>query len=84
MAKKQKELSLETILYNCRDCLRNVGSFEKKRDALIGLAFLKFASDKFERRCSEIVAEYGNNPLFLNKIAFYNSKNVYYLEPHCR
>ena len=47
--KKQKEVSLEQVLWNCRVALRGYGSFEKNRDAVIGLAFLKFASDKFEK-----------------------------------
>ena len=84
MAKKEKEITLEQVLWNCRVALRGFGSFEKNRDAVIGLAFLKFASDKFEKRRKEIIDEYGNIPVFLEKVSFYNSKNVYYLEEHCR
>ena len=40
--KKEQEVSLETVLWNCRVALRGVGSTEKNRDAVIGLAFLKF------------------------------------------
>ena len=40
--KKDKEITLETVLWNCRVALRGVGSMEKNRDAVIGLAFLKF------------------------------------------
>lgn len=82
--KKEKEVTLEQVLWNCRVALRGFGSFEKNRDAVIGLAFLKFASDKFEKRRQEIIAEHGNIPVFLEKVSFYNSKNVYYLEEHCR
>lgn len=82
--KKEKELSLEQVLWNCRVALRGFGSFEKNRDSIIGLAFLKFASDKFDKRRQEIIAEHGDVPLFLEKVSFYNSKNVYYLEEHCR
>ena len=84
MAKKEKEVTLEQVLWNCRVALRGFGSFEKNRDAVIGLAFLKFASDKFEKRRKEIIDEYGNIPVFLEKVSFYNSKNVYYLDEHCR
>lgn len=84
MAKKEKELTLEQVLWNCRVDLRGYGSFEKNRDAVIGLAFLKFASDKFEKRRKEIIEEHGNVPAFLEKVSFYNSKNVYYLDTHCR
>ena len=38
-AKKEKEVSLETVLWNCRVALRGVGSTEKNRDAVIGLVF---------------------------------------------
>ena len=82
--KKEKELTLEQVLWNCRVDLRGYGSFEKNRDAVIGLAFLKFASDKFEKRRKEIIQEHGNVPAFLEKVSFYNSKNVYYLDEHCR
>ncbi len=84
--KKDKELSLEQVLWNCRVALRGYGSFEKNRDAVIGLAFLKFASDKFEKRRKEIIDDpnLGDVPVFLEKVSFYNSQNVYYLEEHCR
>ena len=81
---KTKEVTLEQVLWNCRVALRGVGSFEKNRDAVIGLAFLKFASDKFEKRRAEIIEQYGDVPVFLEKVSFYNSENVYYLEEHCR
>lgn len=50
MAKKtvSKEATLEQILFNCRNALRGAGGTEKNRDAVIGLVFIKFASDKFE------------------------------------
>lgn len=82
--KKEKEVTLEQVLWNCRVALRGFGSFEKNRDSVIGLAFLKFAGDKFEKRRKEIIAEYGDIPVFLEKPAFYNSQNVYYLPDHCR
>ena len=81
---KEKEVSLETVLWNCRVALRGFGSFEKNRDAIIGLAFLKFASDKFETRRKEIIAEYGDIAVFTEKPSFYNSQNVYYLDNECR
>lgn len=82
--KKEKEVTLETVLWNCRVALRGYGSFEKNRDSVIGLAFLKFASDKFEARRKEIIEQYGEVDVFLNKVSFYNSQNVYFLPEHCR
>lgn len=83
-AKKTKEVTLSDVLWNCRNALRGVGSTEKNRDAVIGLAFLKFAGDKFEKRRAEIIKEFGENSPFLEKDSFYSSKVVFYLPEHTR
>ena len=72
--KKEKEVTLETVLWNCRVALIGVGSTEKNRDAVIGLVFLKFAGDKFEKRRQEIIDEYDDVPIFLEKVSFYNPR----------
>ena len=72
--KVEKEVSLETVLWNCRVALRGVGSTEKNRDAVIGLCFLKFAGDKFEKRRAALIAQFGENPVFLEKVSFYHDK----------
>lgn len=82
--KEEKKLSLSDVLWNCRNALRGVGSTEKNRDAVIGLTFLKFASNKFEKKRQEIINEYGDNPVFLEKDSFYRSDNVFYLPEHTR
>jgi len=87
MAKKtvEKEQSLESILWNCRNALRGtVGGNEKNRDAVMGLVFLKFAGDKFEKRREAIKAQYGDIPAFLEKPSFYLSENVFYLSETSR
>lgn len=53
MAKKKAEetLNLDTILFKCRDILRqarNSGSFFEKRDMMLTLVFLRFIGEKFE------------------------------------
>ena len=78
--KKETVLSLETVLWNCRVALRGIGSTEKNRDAVIGLVFLKFAGDKFEKRRAELLEQHGNIPAFLEKASFYNAVNVFYLK----
>lgn len=86
MAKKAvvKEVTLETTLWNCRVALRGIGSTEKNRDAVIGLVFLKFAGDKFEKRRAELIEQYGEIPAFLEKVSFYNAVNVFYLKETAR
>ncbi len=70
-AKKEVQVPLETVLWNCRVALRGVGSTEKNRDAVIALVFLKFAGDKFEKRRQELLDQYGDIPAFLEKVSFY-------------
>ncbi|HMM20666.1 MAG TPA: class I SAM-dependent DNA methyltransferase [Selenomonadales bacterium] len=87
MAKKSVTTvqSLEAIMWNCRNALRGtVGGNEKNRDAVMGLVFLKFAGDKFDKRRAEINAEYGDVPAFLEKKSFYAAKSVYYLNETSR
>lgn len=81
---KEKEVTLETVLWNCRVALRGVGTTEKNRDAVIGLVFLKFAGDKFEKRRKELIDQYGDIPAFLEKPSFYNAVNVFYLKETAR
>lgn len=83
-AKKEVEVSLETVLWNCRVALRGVGTTEKNRDAVIGLVFLKFAGDKFEKRRKELLDQYGDISAFLEKPSFYNAANVFYLKETAR
>lgn len=82
--KKEEAVSLETVLWNCRVALRGVGSTDKNRDAVIGLCFLKFAGNKFEKRRAELIAQYGDIPAFLEKASFYNAVNVFYLKETAR
>lgn len=82
--KKDVQVSLETVLWNCRVALRGIGSTEKNRDAVIGLVFLKFAGDKFEKRRAELIEQYGEIPAFLEKVSFYNAVNVFYLKETAR
>lgn len=49
--KKEEVLNLDTILFKCRDILRqakNSGSFFEKRDMMLTLVFLRFIGEKYE------------------------------------
>ncbi|GBU29356.1 type I restriction-modification system, DNA-methyltransferase [Treponema sp. R8-4-B8] len=83
-AKKEKEVTLETIMWNCRVVLRNKCSKSANRDTVLALVFLKFAGDKFEQRRQEIINENGENRIFLEKASFYQAKNVFYLNETSR
>lgn len=87
--KVEKEVTLEQVLWNCRVALRGVGSTEKNRDAVIGLCFLKFAGDKFEKRRDEIAEQNKDkDPVLVKilqeKVSSYNAKNVFYLNETSR
>lgn len=85
MAKdKEKTVSLEDVLWDCRVSLRGVGSLDKNRDAVISLVFLKFAGDKFKKCREQIIKEYGEIPAFVEKPSFYNAENVFYLKETAR
>lgn len=85
MAKdKEKTVSLEDVLWDCRVSLRGVGSLDKNRDAVISLVFLKFAGDKFRKCREQIIKEYGDIPAFVEKPSFYNAENVFYLKETAR
>lgn len=85
MAKdKEKTMSLEDVLWDCRVSLRGVGSLDKNRDAVISLVFLKFAGEKFTKCREQIIKQYGDNPAFLESPTFYNAENVFYLRETTR
>jgi type I restriction enzyme M protein len=49
---------------------------------VLGLIFLKFASDKFEQRKKELIAE--GNKKYVDRKEFYNMKNIFFLEETSR
>lgn len=82
--KQLKEKKLEDILFDCRNVLRGKVEQADNRNAVLGLVFLKFAGDKFEKRRKQLIEVYGQNPVFLEKPSFYLAENVFYLEKECR
>lgn len=85
--KVTKELSLEDVLWNCRDILRGKASMATRRDAVLSLVFLKFISDKFYRQRKLICLRFPDEKqqaIFLEKEAFYQKDGVFYLPQDCR
>lgn len=78
MAKKQeKELSIEQTLWDSANKLRGTVEPSEYKHVVLGLIFLKFASDKFEERRLELIAD--GKEKYLEMIEFYTMKNVFYL-----
>ena len=70
MAKKKAEekINLDSILFKCRDILRqarNSGSFFEKRDMMLTLVFLRFIGERYEdgiERLKEEIRKQGLDP----------------------
>ncbi len=82
MAKQVKEKSIEESLWQACDKLRGSVESSEYKHVVLGLIFLKFASDKFEERRAEIIAE--RHEKFIEMKEFYNEKNVFYLNETSR
>lgn len=83
MAKKVfKTKSMEESLWE--SCNKMRGSIEPSeyKHVVLSLIFLKYASDHFEKRRAEIIAEGMQD--FADMVEFYEAKNVFYLAPESR
>jgi len=82
MAKKKKvetsTKSIEETLWQTCDKLRGSVEPSEYKHVVLGLIFLKFASDKFEQRREELIAE--GKEKYVEMKDFYNMKNVFFLE----
>lgn len=52
--KDDKGMTLEAILFNCRDYLRGSAALNDKRDIILTLVFLRFIGEKFEDAQAEM------------------------------
>ncbi len=73
--KKQKRM--EEILWDSANKLRGKVESSEYKHVVLGLIFLKFASDKFEERRLERVDE--GKEKYADMVEFYTMKNVFYL-----
>jgi type I restriction enzyme M protein len=77
MAKQTKQVSIEETLWNAADKLRGSVESSEYKHVVLGLIFLKFASDKFVERQAELIAE--GREKYLEMVDFYTSKNVFFM-----
>ena len=81
MAKVKTEAnnkSIEETLWQACDKLRGSIEPSEYKHVVLGLIFLKFASDKFEERKKELIDE--GQEKYVENAAFYSMKNVFFLE----
>jgi type I restriction enzyme M protein len=79
MAKKiLKEKAIEETLWQSCDKLRGSVEPAEYKHVVLGLIFLKFASDKFEQRRKELITE--GREKYVEMKDFYAMKNVFYLD----
>ena len=77
MAKEKKQVSMEEKLRQSANKLRGSVEASEYKHVVLGLIFLKFASDKFEERRKELISEWKEK--YLEMTEFYTMKNVFYL-----
>lgn len=83
MAKKEtNNRSIEETLWQACDRLRGAVEPAEYKHVVLGLLFLKFASDKFEERRDELVSE--GQEKYVGMKDFYGMKNVFYLDETSR
>ncbi|QTC41315.1 N-6 DNA methylase [Bacillus sp. V3] len=75
--KQVKEKSIEESLWDSANKLRGSVEASEYKHVVLGLIFLKFASDKFEHRKAELISEGKEN--YVDMVEFYTMKNVFYL-----
>ncbi|GGE29455.1 type I restriction-modification system subunit M [Psychroflexus planctonicus] len=80
--KQQKTKSIEESLWQSCDKLRGSIEPSEYKHVVLGLIFLKFTSDKFEKRKQELIDE--GQEKYVEMKEFYNMKNVFFLNEKSR
>ncbi|MBL7844936.1 MAG: SAM-dependent DNA methyltransferase [Cyclobacteriaceae bacterium] len=80
--KEAKEKPIEVTLWDAANKLRGSVEPAEYKHVVLGLIFLKFASDKFEQHRAKLIAE--GKEKYIEKPEFYNMNNVFFLEEHSR
>src|SRR5690554_393305 len=85
MAKKTKEVKvkpIEVTLWDAANRLRGSVEPAEYKHVVLGLIFLKFASDKFEEHRARLIAE--GKEKYIEMPEFYNMNNVFFLDETSR
>jgi len=76
--KEPKEKAIEVSLWDTANKLRGSVEPAEYKHVVLGLIFLKFASDKFEEHRKKLIAE--KKEKYLEMPDFYNMSNVFFLD----
>jgi type I restriction enzyme M protein len=80
--KELKQKSIEETLWDSANKLRGSVEPAEYKHVVLGLIFLKFASDKFEERRKELIAD--GKLKYIEMPDFYGMANVFYLDETSR
>jgi type I restriction enzyme M protein len=80
--KEVVEKSIEVTLWDAANKLRGSVEPAEYKHVVLGLIFLKFASDKFEEHRAKLIAE--GKDKYIEIADFYNMSNVFFLEENSR
>ncbi len=81
-AKILKEKAIEVTLWEAANKLRGSVEPAEYKHVVLGLIFLKFASDKFEEHRAKLIAD--GKEKYIEKPEFYNMNNVFFLKESSR
>ncbi len=82
MAKQEKQKSIEETLWDSANKLRGSVEPAEYKHVVLGLIFLKFASDKFEEHRKAMIAK--GQEKYIEMPDFYGMANVFYLDEESR
>jgi type I restriction enzyme M protein len=77
-----KEKAIEVMLWDAANKLRGSVEPAEYKHVVLGLIFLKFASDKFEEHRAKLIAD--GKEKYIEMPEFYNMNNVFFLEETSR
>ena len=80
--KETKQLSMEEALWKSADEMRGSVEYPVYKQVVLGLVFLKFVSERFEKRKNELLVDGKEN--MVDQSFAYTMKNVFYLPEKAR